>query len=154
MAGTLSDWCQQPASNQPWYVQTVMAPATMLCPFVGGSNFGSDVTTYAGGAVLGNYPAPPAPPAPAVTLSTDPTAADQPGAQYAGQDASGTAVYAVPETAQENMTRYKALVDQFMNDVGTKNPPTDFWSKYGTVLAIAGAVVGALVLYKGTGGRR
>src|SRR5882672_2629878 len=62
----------------------------------------------------------PSPPAPAVALTSN---ANTPGAVYAGNDSQGNAVYAVPETAAENMARTKAALDAYYAKVGAQNPP-------------------------------
>jgi len=157
---TLQQWCAQPAGSQPWYVQAVMAPYTMLCPFQHGA--ATDVM----GQVVGDtsaYQPPPSAKPPSISLSTDPAAASQPGAVYAGTDATGAAVYATPQSPQENMTDFRAAVDQFMKEQGNRTPPSDpcgHWFSIfdstcpggsgwlGAALAI-GAVVGGLMLVKG-----
>lgn len=104
----------------------------------------------------------PAPPVPDVTLTADATA---PGAIFAGTDSSGSNVYAVPQTAQENMAAFKASIDQYMANQGNATPPDTSCSSWasifdpncntwGTALAIGGAIVGALLLFNMTGGRR
>lgn len=104
----------------------------------------------------------PAPPAPAVSLTSD---AATPGAVYAGQDANGAAVYAVPQTAAENMATAKAALDQYFAKVGDVNPPADCtpWYSFlnpacgggGSIVpwAVAG-VVGLLLVGSMLGGRR
>jgi hypothetical protein len=84
-----------------------------------------DVSKVFGGTSSSTLPPPPPPPPPNIALSTDPAAAATPGAIYAGTDASGNPVYAVPQTASANMAAYAAQVKQFMDDVGTANPPPD-----------------------------
>lgn len=130
---------------------------TMLCgtsPITQLKDAASTAASKTVNAILpGQYMPLPTAPAPTVALSTDPAAANLPGAQYAG-DEDGTPVYAVPETAQENQARYKAGIDQYMEEQGQRTPPDDFMTKYGTALAIGGAVLGALLLFNATGGRR
>lgn len=108
----------------------------------------------------------PSPPAPTISLTAN---ANTPGAVYAGQDSSGAAVYAVPETAQENMDRTKAALDVYFAKVGDANPPPPpddpcaHWYSFmnpdcngatGYVFAAA-AAVGVLVLGVAlSGGRR
>ena len=123
-------------------------------------------TSKVANAVLpGQYMPMPNPPAPTVTLSSDPAAASAPGAVPAGTDSSGNEVYAVPETAQENMARFKSTIDQYMNQQGDLTPPDtvcNSWasvfdpncSTLGTALAVGGAVLGALLLFNISGGRR
>ena len=103
-------------------------------------------------SVYNNNPLP-APPAPAVTLTSS---ASDPGAVFAGTDQTGAPVYAVPETAQESQTAIADKLQNFFSGLDTQvNPapdPNAFpWS---TVLAVGGAVVGALLLLNVTGGRR
>jgi hypothetical protein len=71
----------------------------------------------------------------------------------------------VPETAQENMAAFKAAIDQYMIDQGNATPPGEVCSSWlsifdpncntmGTALAVGGAILGALLLFNLTGGRR
>lgn len=141
----------------------------MMCgtnPLTTISNAASKATSDVANAVLpGQYMPMPNPPAPTVTLSSDPAAASAPGAVPAGTDSSGNAVYAVPETAAENQARFKAAIDQYMNEQGDRTPPDTVCSSWasifdpncntmGTALAIGGAVVGTLLLFNLFGGRR
>lgn len=119
-------------------------------------------------ACSNNYPAMPAPPAPTVALTPD---ASAPGAVYAGQDSSGNAVYAVPQTAAENMAALKDQLNTYFTNVGNANPPPPppaapctAWysfldptcpSSMSTGLVfVAAAVAGVLVLGVVMGGRR
>lgn len=115
-----------------------------------------------------NYPMPspgPGTGSPTIALSTDPAAASQPGAVFAGQDASGNAVYATPSTPQQNMTDFKASVDQYMNEMGNRNPPPagddcSHWYSFfdsscqkNALLMVGLGVAGVLVLGVLVGGR-
>jgi len=106
----------------------------------------------------------PSPPAPSVSLTPDATA---PGALYAGQDSSGAPVYAVPQTAAENMAATQAALNAYYGNVGNANPPaapcTSWYSfldptcpssmNTGLVF-VAAAVAGVLVVGVALGGRR
>jgi hypothetical protein len=103
------------------------------------------------------------PPAPTVSLTSN---ANTPGAVFAGTAADGTPVYAVPQTAAESqaaiVANQNAAIDAAIaagyNPYG--NLPVNaldldnFWKKYGTLVLVAGAALGGVVLLNSLGGRR
>jgi hypothetical protein len=106
-------------------------------------------------------PLPPAPPA-GISLVQGSAAASTPGAVFAGNDASGNPIYAVPETAGANMAEYAAAVAQSIsNQDASNNPPVDCsgtWAQFtnsacgGSWLPIAAGVgIVALVFFAGRG---
>jgi len=156
-AGTsVSDWCASDPLAQSFASELFHLPVTLLaCPFVS-SNAGS--TAYA---------PMPNPPAPSISLVSGPAGAAAPGAVFAGTDASGNPIYGVPQTAQANMTAFKATIDQYMSQQGEATPPPPppdctTWYSFlnpdcggGSFLpwALAG-VVGVLLIGSMLGGRR
>ena len=148
-----------------WSWQRLMYTASMCGtnPITSATNAASAATSATMNAILpGTYMPMPNPPPPGVTLTSNPNA---PGAIPAGADSGGNEVYAVPQTAQDDMAAFKKVIDQYMIDQGNATPPDTSCSSWasifdpncnswGTVLAIGGAVVGALLLVNLTGGRR
>ena len=95
------------------------------------------------------------PPASAIKLGVP---GSTPGAVYAGNDANGAPVYALPSTPAEDQ---QALIDKQNAAIDAAaaagwNPAgnlpldmltlSDFWGKFGTPLLIAGGVIGGLAL--------
>lgn len=140
----LNQWCDQASAWNPL--------AYMLC-------LPHDVAVVYGNATgrPNSYPAPPTPPPPNIKLVSTPAA----GSVYAGQDNSGSAVYAVPETATDNMARWTADVTAFFDTQGDLTPPTDTCNSWlglfdstcpsFTTTLLVGAGLAALLLL---GGRR
>ena len=128
-------WCDQASAFNP--------VAWFAC-------FGRDVANVATATTSADLQAPPAIPPPAApTLTTDPAAASLPGVSYAGTDSDGNPVYAVPETADQNMARYRALVADFMTQQGQRTPPSVTPAGWLLPLVIGAAVLGGLVLFGG-----
>ena len=102
-------------------------------------------------------------PAPTVQLTRD---ASAPGAVYAGNDASGVAVYAVPSTAADNQAALvKAQNDAIDAAIAAGYNPSgnlpvnaldldNFWKTYKTLILVGASAVGGLLLLNALGGRR
>jgi hypothetical protein len=112
-------------SSIPGTKQFCDDPASLLSPFQA-MCLPYDVNKKATN-IISPTVAPPQPKPPTFTFVTAAT----PGAIYAGLDASGNAVYLLPQNAQDNAAMNAEAARQFFARYSDANPPTDcttFWN--------------------------
>jgi hypothetical protein len=114
----LNTWCDQASAWNPLAYLLCLPHDVAHVYDQAGQAAGAAYSDFRYGTVNGQPTIPmPAPPPPGVTLTADPSAATNPNAIYGGT-INGTAYYAVPQTAQQNMDAFKATVGDYFNQVG------------------------------------
>lgn len=104
------------------------------------STVASDLVGVNSVASLPDGTALPAPAPPSIALVTGATT--DPNAVYAGADSSGNPIYAIPQSADENMDQYRADVQAYLQQLSDANTEQNMnWVRIGLAVAVGAIVV-------------